>query len=125
MWGNASSAPYKIDQWSFTVHVLRTYGIQNTARRSSHGLATQQVGYNQTKEINSGSANCNHTHNIISLLVPDVFNVIFKTTVDEFNLIHTQDTGSNSVSQHLHTSSIGKYVAYVGEITWTNCRQSI
>ena len=62
----------------------RLYEIQPTgpARR----LATQQVGYNQTKKINRGSANRSQTHNIMSSLAPDVFNVIIRTSTDEINV---------------------------------------
>ena len=61
--------------------VYKLYDIQPTgpARR----LATQQVGYDWTKKINRGGANCSQAHNIISLLVPDEFNVMIRTTTDE------------------------------------------
>ena len=53
------------------------YEIQPTG--PSCRLATQQVGYDQTKKIYHGCANCSQTHNIISLLAPDEFNVIIRT----------------------------------------------
>ena len=61
------------------------YEIQptGTARR----LATQQVGYDHTKKINCGSANCSLLTEYHSLLALDEFNVIFRTTTDEFNVI--------------------------------------
>ena len=70
----------------YSVHVIR-----NTAHRpstqTSYIFRTKQVGYDQTKTINCCGANCSQTHNIISLLVPDEFNVIIRTTTDEFNCL--------------------------------------
>ena len=61
------------------------YEIQptGTARRP----ATQQVGYDHTKNINCGSSNCSLLTEYHSLLVPDEFNDILRTTTDEFNVI--------------------------------------
>ena len=67
--------PITLDQQrrnSKTVYML--YEIQPTGQ--ARRLATQQVGYDQTKKINRGGANCSQTHNIIPLLAPDDFNVI-------------------------------------------------
>ena len=59
-----------IDQ---TEYIL--YKIQLTDR--ARWLATQHVRYNHTKKSNC-SANCSQTHKIISLLVPEEYNI--KTT---------------------------------------------
>ena len=62
------------------------YEIQPTgpARR----LATQQVRYDQEGKsaVHSG-VNCSNTHNIISSMAPHEFNVILRTTTDEFNVL--------------------------------------
>ena len=79
------SPPYKIDQRPFTVYML--YKIWPTG--PAHKLATQHVGYDQSKKINRGGTNWNQNHNIISLLTPDEFSIIIRTTKDiyEFNVI--------------------------------------
>ena len=61
------------------------YEIQPTG--TSRRLTTQQVGYDHTKKINCGSANCSLLVEYHSLLAPDEFNVILRTTTDEFNVI--------------------------------------
>ena len=72
---------------SKTVYMLYEILPIGPARR----LATQQVGYCQTKKINRGGANCSHTHNIILVLAPNEFNIIIRTTTDEFNVIPRTD----------------------------------
>ena len=63
--------------------------IRNTAYRHSAPAsysATQQVGYNHTKKINCGNANLQLTHRILFFAGArcNEFNVIFRTTTDEF-----------------------------------------
>ena len=65
-----------------------TYFIRNTAYTgTTRRLAAQQVGYDHTKKINCGSANCSSLTEYHSLLAPDEFNVILRKTTDEFNVI--------------------------------------
>ena len=45
--------------------------------------------YDHTKKINCGSANCSLLTVYHSLLAPDEFNVILRTTTDEINVIPT------------------------------------
>ena len=63
--------------------IYRFYTKCGTARR----LATQQVRYDHTKKINCGCANCSLFTEYHSLLAPDEFIVILRTTTDEFNVI--------------------------------------
>ena len=51
-------------------------------------LATQQVGYDRKgKNSLCSGANCSNTHNIISSMAPHKFNVVLRTTTDEFNVL--------------------------------------
>ena len=69
---------------SKTVYMLHEIQSIGPARR----LATQQVGYDQTKKINRGGANYSHTYDIIPVLAPNEFNI--RTTTDEFNVTGQQ-----------------------------------
>ena len=90
------------DQWCINNYML--YEIQPTgpARR----LATQQVGYDQKGK----SAVCSNTHNIISSMAPHEFNVVPRTTTDEFNVLNQdiwirQRLGTTSGLEALNWSS--------------------
>ena len=68
------------------------YEIQPT-NCPAHRLDTQQVGYTTKKEnklcsgADCSNADCSNTHNIISSMAPHEFNVVLRTTTDEFNVI--------------------------------------
>ena len=61
------------------------YEIQPTGPASR--LSTQQVGYDQKGKLAVNGANCSNIHNIISSMAPHEFNVILRTTTDEFNIL--------------------------------------
>ena len=60
--------------------------IQNTAHRPSTPVSytTGRV----KRKISCSGANCSNTHNIISSIAPYEFNVILRTTMDEFNVLY-------------------------------------